>query len=93
MVRLDGLRRETILRAAADRRRNGLGERLTFFKRAENGKRHRHEFLVKLENVLAVWTKRGEGDEVYFRGTLRQCTSCDTYRFRAPGLREVEVTR
>jgi len=63
-----------------------------FFKRVENAKGHRHEFLDKLENQIAVWSKRGDPvDSVYFQGTLRQCPGCGAYRFRVPGLREVEV--
>lgn len=55
---------------------------------------HKHEFLVKFENAVAVWHKRDvPGDEVYFRGVVRQCAGCGAYRFKAPGLREVEVTR
>lgn len=65
-----------------------------FFKRTENiPKPHKHQFLDKLENVEAIWRKRDcPGDEVHFRGTLRECVSCGAYRLRVPGLREVEVT-
>lgn len=66
---------------------------MMFFKRAENTKRHRHQFLDKMENAIAFWQKRDcPGDGIYFRGTLRQCPICGEYRFRVPGLRAVEVT-
>ncbi len=64
---------------------------MMFFKRWKNV--HRHEFLDKMLNAVAVWSKRNDGDEVYFRGVLRECPGCGAKRFRAPGLREVEVTR
>lgn len=67
---------------------------MTFFKSSK--KTHRHKFLDKLENQLAIWSKRDCPDDgVYFRGLLRQCWVCGAYRFRPNDskLREVDVMR
>lgn len=65
---------------------------MTFFKRSENGNRHRHEFLVKFPEATAIYAEKRNREPLMFRGTVRQCPSCGQYRFRAPGLPEVEVT-
>lgn len=52
---------------------------------------HTHSFQDKLQNQNASYEKREcPGGRVYFVGTLREC-SCGAQRFKAEGLRSVEV--
>lgn len=59
-------------------------------------KQHRHEFLDYRNSELAYFgDKRNlpDGKVPFFWGTLRKCAGCNKYRFRVPGLREVDVVR
>lgn len=54
---------------------------------------HQHNWFVAQENAIFSWSKRNSPlDVVYFRGKLWKCIGCGELRFRAAGLREVEVT-